>query len=224
LIGQLCSLERRTARGGHDTIDHAPSSHDDVANCVAGVLTQIISDRRPALVRQSDLLNSEGDALPLPKVCQFIVAVLAVGVDGSSVTLFAAICQSGPRLLLLDFEVGHLRHGIFDKILERTHALIVQCRAQNASIFVPKELHRHAIAVDGLESAQAIPDEIVPEESLISASAHIAANRVRLCAPIIEKSANTPFAGALDIRAFENADDPLRKAAIVMIAIALDIN
>jgi hypothetical protein len=36
LIGQLCGLERRTARGGRDSIDHSPGSHDDVANCVAG--------------------------------------------------------------------------------------------------------------------------------------------------------------------------------------------
>jgi hypothetical protein len=37
LIAQLCSL-RRTARGGKDSIDHPPGSHDDVANCVAGAL------------------------------------------------------------------------------------------------------------------------------------------------------------------------------------------
>ena len=37
LIGQLCSLERRTARGGRDSIDHAPGTHDDLANAVAGL-------------------------------------------------------------------------------------------------------------------------------------------------------------------------------------------
>jgi hypothetical protein len=30
-------LERRTARSGKDSIDHAPNGHDDVANAVAGV-------------------------------------------------------------------------------------------------------------------------------------------------------------------------------------------
>lgn len=35
---QLCGLERRTARGGRDTIDHAPGGHDDVANACAGAL------------------------------------------------------------------------------------------------------------------------------------------------------------------------------------------
>jgi hypothetical protein len=38
LIAQLCSLERRTARGGRDSIDHPPHAHDDVANAVAGAL------------------------------------------------------------------------------------------------------------------------------------------------------------------------------------------
>ena len=39
LIAQLCALERRTARGGRESIDHPPNGHDDIANAVAGVLT-----------------------------------------------------------------------------------------------------------------------------------------------------------------------------------------
>jgi hypothetical protein len=38
LVAQLCQLERRTARSGKDSIDHAPGGHDDVANCVAGAI------------------------------------------------------------------------------------------------------------------------------------------------------------------------------------------
>lgn len=37
LVNQLCGLERRTARSGRDSIDHAPGGHDDCANAVAGV-------------------------------------------------------------------------------------------------------------------------------------------------------------------------------------------
>jgi len=37
LFNQLLSLERRTARGGRDSIDHPPQGHDDLANVVAGV-------------------------------------------------------------------------------------------------------------------------------------------------------------------------------------------
>jgi len=38
LISQLHGLERRTARGGKDSIDHGPGAHDDVANAVAGAI------------------------------------------------------------------------------------------------------------------------------------------------------------------------------------------
>jgi hypothetical protein len=37
LVNQLANLERRTSRGGKDSIDHPPSGKDDVANVVAGV-------------------------------------------------------------------------------------------------------------------------------------------------------------------------------------------
>jgi hypothetical protein len=46
LIAQLCSLERRTARSGRDSIDHAPGGKDDVANAVAGALL-LAAARRP---------------------------------------------------------------------------------------------------------------------------------------------------------------------------------
>jgi hypothetical protein len=36
LTGQLCALERRTARAGRDVVDHPPSGHDDVINAAAG--------------------------------------------------------------------------------------------------------------------------------------------------------------------------------------------
>ena len=51
LIGQCCNLERRTTRGGRDSIDHQPRSSDDVANAAAGVLVDLIGDRHPALLR-----------------------------------------------------------------------------------------------------------------------------------------------------------------------------
>ena len=36
LSNELVSLERRTSRGGRDSIDHPPGGHDDTANAVAG--------------------------------------------------------------------------------------------------------------------------------------------------------------------------------------------
>jgi len=38
LISQLLALERRTSRGGRDSIDHGPGGHDDLVNAAAGAL------------------------------------------------------------------------------------------------------------------------------------------------------------------------------------------
>jgi len=39
LVNQLIGLERRTARGGRDSIDHAAGGHDDRSNCIAGLVS-----------------------------------------------------------------------------------------------------------------------------------------------------------------------------------------
>jgi hypothetical protein len=44
MVTQFVGLERRTSRAGKDTVDHAPGSHDDVANSVAGAL--VLAGRR----------------------------------------------------------------------------------------------------------------------------------------------------------------------------------
>lgn len=38
LVGQIAGLERRVARGGKESIDHAPNGHDDLANAAAGMI------------------------------------------------------------------------------------------------------------------------------------------------------------------------------------------
>jgi hypothetical protein len=42
-INQICLLERRTSRGGRDSIDHPPNLHDDVANAIAGLCGLAVS-------------------------------------------------------------------------------------------------------------------------------------------------------------------------------------
>jgi hypothetical protein len=44
LTAQLMGLERRTARGGRDSIDHAPNAHDDVINSAAGAIVLAIGE------------------------------------------------------------------------------------------------------------------------------------------------------------------------------------
>ena len=50
LVSQLCGLERRTARGGRDSIDHAPGQHDDLANAVAGAAILALDAKRGLFV------------------------------------------------------------------------------------------------------------------------------------------------------------------------------
>lgn len=50
LAKQLCDLERRTARGGRDSIDHPPGGHDDIANAVAGALLMAVNVRGPMVI------------------------------------------------------------------------------------------------------------------------------------------------------------------------------
>jgi hypothetical protein len=59
LIAQLCALERRTARGGRDSIDHPPSGHDDVVNAAAGAVQLVIGRGRG--LTPSDLYGDPED-------------------------------------------------------------------------------------------------------------------------------------------------------------------
>jgi hypothetical protein len=43
MISQFVGLERRTARSGRDSVDHAPNSHDDISNSVAGAVVMASS-------------------------------------------------------------------------------------------------------------------------------------------------------------------------------------
>lgn len=74
LAAQLATLERRTARGGRDSIDHAPGSRDDVANAVAGAL--VIKAHQPVYgyvgaMRMPGLAGSSGPLAHLPPPAWF---------------------------------------------------------------------------------------------------------------------------------------------------------
>lgn len=46
LTNQFVALERRTARGGRESVDHPPGGHDDRANAAAGVVAHLSARRR----------------------------------------------------------------------------------------------------------------------------------------------------------------------------------
>lgn len=54
---ELLGLERRTARGGRDSVDHRPGAHDDLANAAA--LTAWAASRSAYLAGQCFFIYSE---------------------------------------------------------------------------------------------------------------------------------------------------------------------
>lgn len=67
LLTQLANLERRTARGGRDSVDHAPGAHDDVINAAAGALVAVARANPPAMqmIQLAGFGPTPGDALTL---------------------------------------------------------------------------------------------------------------------------------------------------------------
>jgi hypothetical protein len=61
LVSQLCSLERKTARGGRDSIDHPPGQHDDLANVIAGVASLLTAASDGASLELLDKVNDNFD-------------------------------------------------------------------------------------------------------------------------------------------------------------------
>jgi hypothetical protein len=51
LVGQICALERRTARGGRDSVDHPPMGHDDLANAALGAAWMVSGKVRAGLTQ-----------------------------------------------------------------------------------------------------------------------------------------------------------------------------
>jgi hypothetical protein len=224
LTGQLCGLERRTARGGRDSIDDGPGGqHDDVANSVCGVLVNIIADRRPALVKPSDMAApAHLQSYEPPLKAAYVVGVLSVDERGMAAYVIGAQDQAAPNpLFICDFGVEPMGSGIFGRIVDRLQDLAVQCRSTNgAGLFVRDELLLHA-RVAGLD-AHVIPRDFKAEDRLLSVAGHVAAGNVRITGAVVEKAKTSPFAGALNLRAGENVDDPLRCALVSAISLSLD--
>jgi hypothetical protein len=61
LINELIGLERRTTRGGRDSIDHAPHSHDDIANAVCGALLLAESGKRSGFHPTQAMIQRAGE-------------------------------------------------------------------------------------------------------------------------------------------------------------------
>jgi hypothetical protein len=161
-----------------------------------------------------------GAALPLPAICKYVFAVLAVNKSGMCAVIYGAVMFTGPALQIIDFDVAPLSGTLLADINARLAEFSRQCNARGRAMMLPQEMLLHAQVI-GLP-AEAIPAHIKAEDLLLSAANFTAAGSVKLCEPALAKMKTSPFGGALSFHAGADVEDPLRIAAILTICLALD--
>lgn len=216
LSAQLCALERRTARSGKDSIDHPPGGHDDVSNAVAGAVVLVGGAAAPALWHRQ--------AFGAPVVAGHIMAIFAVIMAGkrgdAAAVYFATPRVPGSAIIVLDVEAAPLSPRFLRATGERLHEMVAKHRNGVVALFGPKALADEAQRlgincrdVDALLSNDG-------DDLALSAATHILGGRVALTADTLDKATRLPLGGLLDASAGD--DDPIRLAALVGIALALD--
>jgi len=88
LITQLQGLERMTARGGRDSIDHATGCHDDIANAVAGVCW--------LLFEQGDVRIVRHDPVTITRRADPAVGLVSGGYDSRNPATVSAMLTPVP--------------------------------------------------------------------------------------------------------------------------------
>ena len=223
LSAQLCSLERRTARSGKDSIDHGPGGHDDLANAVAGVLVGLDLDRRQPLIRLNDVFAADGQgavsALPLPRHVDHVFAVVTMeGADMAVVYCGHNLLK--PPLFILDVAAGPLWRDFFTDTAARLKELKRACTAPEMYVFAPADLVL-LFQQAGL-FAQAPPDWFNAELSLPYASATVSQGQVQFYAPVADKMATQTIGAALTFKAGDAVEMALRAAFIQAIGLKYD--
>jgi hypothetical protein len=217
LRAQLVGLERRTARSGKDSVDHAPGGHDDLANVVAGALVGLDLDRRPALVSMQDVALEAGEVTPE----WFRLIYLTIVAEGADVAVVACGMNLLPdgepekRLWVLDAYVVHLRPRLFaDLWNELGHSR----RALIREIFAPAPLAAQLSAL-GLD-ARPLAEEFDPEPVIPFAAECIGRGLITFSAPVLDKMKSQTIGAALGLRAGDPVETVLRAAFLAAIWIA----
>jgi hypothetical protein len=186
-LNQFASLERRTARGGRDSVDHPPHSHDDCANSVAGALVL-------AHVSGSSLWSRT--SLPVVASAPHAGLLMAVVVNNqhgvAGITFFAAGRVPGAGLCLLDVLLAPLAPGLFQGILERLTELGGECGCPQSRqvLFVGSVELSEMFERLGFRS-QIIDALLVKDTMLmlaVSAAAHIGQGRVHVHERVLSQS------------------------------------
>jgi hypothetical protein len=220
LVNQLCSLERRTARGGRDLIDHPrhPGAHDDLANAVCGAFVMLERDRRPQLISPADVVGANGLPTPLPPSQYVFAAVWAEGAEVAVV--YGASSRWSEELFVADFDAILYHGGFFAGVATRLRELAKACRARGYFVAAPAALIRH-IEPHGVMAVE-IPPSLDPAETLLFAAGCIKSGWVKFCPPTIDKMAIHPLGAALSFKADDPVDAALQSAFLAAISLKFD--
>jgi hypothetical protein len=205
LLHELVNLERQVSPGGRDRISHPPNAHDDVVNAVAGALTLVFLDRRPALVKISDVTGGDADdsgyALPAALDHLFLVVVDA-GAD-----VAAVYCGgSGGILYVIDVEAAFLRAGLYRELTERLYRMAYnEWHISLCWTLAPKHLM-------GLLTGTVIelPADLDPEKLIAPTVEYLSRGMVRYGPAVKAKMANKTIGAALALRGGDEVTTALR--------------
>jgi hypothetical protein len=187
LINQLAGLERRTARGGRDSIDHGPGSHDDVANACAGALVL-------AHVSGSSLWARS--ALPVVSSAPHVGLLMAVVVNNqhgvAGITFWSASGLRGAGLCLLDVLLAPLAPGLFQGVLARLADLGGECGCPQSRQVLFVGSAELAAVFERLGFRSQLIDGLLVKDTMlmlpVSAAAHVGQGRVRVHERVLSQS------------------------------------
>jgi hypothetical protein len=220
LIAQLCSLERHTAGSGKDSITHPKGGHDDLINAVAGALVGIDLDRRPPLVRLTDVIPAEGTAaVTEPDWYRFIyMVVFQVEADVAVVWCGANLKDDGSpdlRLWVLDVDTTYLRPGLWADLGGRIDLSAKRGPPLLYLTYAPAPLAAQLAGVG--YPVTALEEDFDPEVHMAFAMEILGKRWVTFCAPVVQKMKSQAIGAALTFKAGDKVETALRAAFITAI-------
>jgi hypothetical protein len=217
LFQQFITLERRTARGGRDSIDHPPGGHDDLANAVCGAFVLLEVERRPALIEVRSL-TAAFDAVPDKGLCRIVTAT-CWELNGECAVVFLGSADWHPDQFLLDFDASFHAGNFLKTVAARARQLAEQAAAPAMALIVPSGLlwaaEPHAYAVP-------LPDWFDPEEALQFAAAQFHAGRIKFSALALDKMRTQPLGAALSFRLADKVESALQGALLAAVSACCD--
>ena len=183
----------------------------------------ILEDRRPALVSPADMAApAHLNPYQPPMKAVYIVAVLVVDDNGSAAYVIAAQDQASPNVLFIcDFAVEPMSRTVFASIGEKMDELVKRIGPPMAHLYLCAMTWWRKRVTRGYGRSPSRKN-FDAEERLLSVAGHVSSGLVLITSEVVEQAKTSPFAGALNLRAGENVDDPLRNALVSVIALCLD--